>query len=67
MNIPLKQIFKFGLLVGLLIGLIILNKILPGKGDISIVIGAGLTIVFLVYEWNKMVSKRGKMDERLKN
>jgi|APTNR8051073442_1049403.scaffolds.fasta_scaffold12792_4 hypothetical protein len=58
MNIPLKQFFKFGLLVGLLIGLIILNKILPGKGDISIIIGAGLIIVFLVYEWNKVVSKK---------
>jgi uncharacterized protein YacL len=58
MNIPLKQFFKFGLLVGLLIGLIILNKILPGKGSISTIIGAGLTIVFLVYEWNKVVNKK---------
>jgi len=58
MNIPLKQFFKFGLLVGLLIGFIILNKILPGKGNISTIIGAGLTIVFLVYEWNKVVSKK---------
>ncbi len=58
MNIPLKQFFKFGLLVGLLIGLIILSKILPGKGNISTIIGAGLTIVFLVYEWNKAVNKK---------
>jgi hypothetical protein len=58
MNIPLKKFFKIGFLVGVLIGLIILNKILPGKGEISIVLGVGLTVAFLLYEWNKVFYKQ---------
>jgi hypothetical protein len=58
MNIPLKEFFKIGFLVGVLIGLIILNKILPGKGEISIVLGVGLTVAFLLYEWNKVFYKQ---------
>jgi hypothetical protein len=57
MNIPLEALVKLGLLVGLLIGIIILNRILPGHGRISITIGAILIVLFLIYEWKKVSTK----------
>lgn len=55
MNIPLHKTFQLGFSVGIIIGLIILNQILPGKGEISILISIVLTFAFHVHQWNKVL------------
>lgn len=58
MKLILKNIFKYGVLAGMALGLVILNKLLPGDGGISVVIGIAPVVSVVLYEVSKSIENR---------
>lgn len=58
MKLILKNIFKYGVLAGMALGLVILNKLLPGDGGISVVIGIAPVVSVVLYEVSKSIENK---------